>query len=333
MTDIFSPPSNPQDGDGYTFGNIVWEYEANNGVWNIRNASLVGAQGAQGLQGLQGQQGTQGVQGIQGVQGVQGPAGSGAQGTQGIQGVQGTQGVQGVQGTQGVQGVQGTQGVQGVQGTQGVQGRQGTQGIQGVQGTQGVQGVQGTQGVQGPIGTGLNAGSVHQILFKDGSNAVAGDADFLFDGAGATFGGLSFAFDSDVHVMKGIYRLPSEWSNYLTPASSASLSITPTNGTVQRIVFTPSAAFTVNFDNAGWNSTTNSVETVAVILACQNGITGEFNNNIYTETGSRKPVIGGVTGGIDILTMIRVNTGGGNALRMAFQVANGMTGTGKDNIN
>jgi hypothetical protein len=64
----------------------------------------------------------------------------------------------------------------------------------------------------------------------------------------------------------------------------------------------------------------------------ENGTTGLFNTNIYTETGSRKPVIGGVTGGIDILTLMRIKTNSGE-LRMGFQVANGMTGTDLPSID
>jgi len=326
MTDIFSPPPSPIDGEGYTFGNIVWEYEEDNGVWNIKSASLVGAAGAQGVQGTQGVQGLQGIQGLQGRQGLQG-----VQGSQGIQGLQGTQGLQGIQGLQGLQGVQGSQGIQGLQGTQGLQGLQGLQGRQGLQGIQGLQGLQGIQGLQGAAGVGLNAGTQHQVLFKDGSNAVAGDNDFLFDGTSATFGGGTFAFDADTYVANGIYKFPAEWSVYGT-TSGASLSINPANGTIQRYNFTPDPNFTVSFNSAGWSAVTGAVETIAVILRSENGNTGSFNANIYTETGSRKPVICGVTGGIDILTLMRIKTASG-FMRMGFQVANGMTGTNLDGID
>jgi hypothetical protein len=132
--------------------------------------------------------------------------------------------------------------------------------------------------------------------------------------------------------MKGIYRLPSEWSEYVGNASGTSLTINPNNGTIQRYNFTPSGAFTVNFDSSGWSSIVGAVETIAVVLRTENGTTGVFNTNIYTETGVRKPVIGGVTGGIDILTLMRVKTSSGE-LKLGFQVANGMTGTSLDSIN
>ena len=328
MTDIFDPPPNPEDGQGYTFGNIVWEYEADNGVWNIKEASLVGAQGPQGPPGPAGEgtQGIQGIQGLQGVQGLQGRDGAAGEGTQGIQGIQGLQGLQGQQGSQGIQGIQGLQGTQGLQGIQGLQGRQGIQGIQGLQGLQGI------QGLQGAAGSGLDAGTVNQVLYKNDSNVVAGDSNFLFNGIGATFDGLTFAFGNSTDVMNGIYRLPKEWSVYVGNASGSSISISPTNGTIQRYIYTPdSSGFTVNFDGSGWSDTVGSVETIAVLLQMANGFTGGFNTNIHTESGARKPVIGGYTGGIDILTLMRVRTSSGQ-LRLGFQVANGMTGS-TDTLN
>jgi hypothetical protein len=305
MTDIFSPPPNPSDGEGYTFGNIVWEYEQDNGVWNIKDASLVGAAGAQGP--------------------------IGAQGAIGSQGNIGSQGSVGSSGLPGEPGPQGFQGVQGRQGSIGAQGNIGSQGTDGAQGSIGAQGTQGTQGVQGPAGSGLDAGSIHQVLYKNDSNEVAGDAEFLFNGVGATFSGLTFAFGSSTDVMNGIYRLPKEWSVYVGDASGSSITISPANGTIQRYIYTPDASgFTVNF-GSGWSETVGSVETIAVLLQMANGFTGGFNTNIHTESGARKPVIGGYTGGIDILTMMRVKTSSGE-LRLGFQVANGMTGS-TDTLN
>jgi len=166
------------------------------GLTNLSGSGLQGLQGSQGVQGIQGG-GSQGTQGIQGTQGVQGIQGGGSQGTQGIQGTQGVQGIQGggsqgVQGLQGSQGVQGIQGVQGLQGTQGVQGIQGggSQGVQGIQGTGGTQGVQGIQGTGGTQGlTGPVAGSVNQIVYKNGSNNPTGSSNLTFDGVNLYVGG------------------------------------------------------------------------------------------------------------------------------------------------
>ena len=80
-----------------------------------------------------------------------------------------TAGIQGAQGTNGVQGIQGITGTQGIQGTTGAQGATGSQGTQGATGTQGI------QGITGPV-----AGSANQIVYKNNSNTVTGNANFLF---------------------------------------------------------------------------------------------------------------------------------------------------------
>ena len=75
----------------------------------------------------------------------------------------------------GIQGAQGTSGVQGTTGTQGIQGTTGAQGATGSQGTQGATGTQGIQGITGPV-----AGSANQVVYKNNSNTVTGNANFLF---------------------------------------------------------------------------------------------------------------------------------------------------------
>ena len=82
---------------------------------------------------------------------------------------------------QGVQGIQGRQGIQGSQGSQGLQGIQGRQGTQGSQGGQGTQGVQGIQGITGPV-----AGSANQVVYKNASNVVSGNANFTFTETGSS---------------------------------------------------------------------------------------------------------------------------------------------------
>ena len=78
-------------------------------------------------------------------------------------------------GIQGAQGTNGVQGIQGITGTQGIQGITGAQGATGSQGTQGATGTQGIQGITGPV-----AGSANQVVYKNNSNTVTGNANFLF---------------------------------------------------------------------------------------------------------------------------------------------------------
>jgi hypothetical protein len=86
---------------------------------------------------------------------------------------------------------------------------------------------------------------------------------------------------------------------------------------------TPQANFKVTA-GSGWHPDSTVTETIAVIIQTTNGITGEFDASVLTERGSRKPVLLGVTGGIDIISLMRIKTTSGG-LTMGFQIANGMT--------
>jgi len=66
---MFNPPTGVTNGAEYRYGNIVWEYDAASGVWNIVDGSVVGSQGPKG---------DQGDPGAPGPQGNTGPTGAGA---------------------------------------------------------------------------------------------------------------------------------------------------------------------------------------------------------------------------------------------------------------
>jgi hypothetical protein len=126
--------------------------------------------------------GPQGAQGATGPQGAQGapsfvPGPTGPQGAQGAVGPLGPQGPAGPTGPTGAQGATGPQGPGGPQGAQGATGS----GSTGAQGAAGSTGPQGAQGATGPAG-----GSANQIIYKDGSNNVAGSANLTFDGTTMT---------------------------------------------------------------------------------------------------------------------------------------------------
>jgi hypothetical protein len=114
--------------------------------------------------------------------GPQGPTGAqGATGPLGPQGPVGPPGPQGFPGNPGPQGAQGATGPQGPGGPQGAQGATGS----GSTGAQGAAGPQGAQGAVGPAG-----GSANQVLYKDGSNNVAGSANMTFNGTTLTVAAL-----------------------------------------------------------------------------------------------------------------------------------------------
>lgn len=68
---MFNPPIGVTNGAEYRYGNIVWEYDAASGVWNIVDGSVVGSQGPKG---------DQGDAGPAGATGNTGPTGAGATG-------------------------------------------------------------------------------------------------------------------------------------------------------------------------------------------------------------------------------------------------------------
>jgi hypothetical protein len=134
-----------------------------------------GPAGPTGPLGPQGPAGPTGAQGATGNTGAPGPVG--AQGAVGPLGPQGPVGPPGPQGFPGNPGPQGAQGATGPNGPQGAQGATGT----GSTGAQGAGGPQGAQGATGPAG-----GSANQVIYKDGSNNVAGSANLTFDGTTMT---------------------------------------------------------------------------------------------------------------------------------------------------
>jgi hypothetical protein len=126
-----------------------------------------------------------GPQGPTGAQGAVGPLGP--QGAQGATGPLGPQGPVGPPGPQGFPGNPGPQGAQGATGPQGPGGPQGAQGATG-SGSTGAQGAAGPQGAQGAVGPA--GGSANQVLYKDGSNNVAGSANMTFNGTTLTVAAL-----------------------------------------------------------------------------------------------------------------------------------------------
>ncbi len=58
-------PNNPNNGDTYTVGSIVWTWNSTKSVWEV--SPLAGPQGPQGPQGVIGPQGAQGPQGATGA--------------------------------------------------------------------------------------------------------------------------------------------------------------------------------------------------------------------------------------------------------------------------
>jgi hypothetical protein len=178
-------------------------------------------------------------------------------------------------------------------------------------------------------------GTTQQVLFVDAAipYGASGNNNLRFDGTALTFGAdtsarmtitgdnLRLGYKMEVH--DGIFTTPAERSPYQDLGSIATLTINATGGSIQRYKVTPQANFKVTA-GSGWHPDSTVTETIAVIIQTTNGITGEFDASVLTERGSRKPVLLGVTGGIDIISLMRIKTTSGG-LTMGFQIANGMT--------
>jgi len=138
--------------------------------------------------------------------------------------------------------------------------------------------------------------------------------------AGLTLGA---GYANPLKVSGGIFKNPEEFASYQDLGSSSSIVINATGGTIQRFRITPSGQVTVSA-GLGWdNTTTNATETIAVIVQSTNGKTGNFASTIL----SNNPVLFGVTGGIDMFTVMRVKNAG-KSLLIGLPIANGLTGTG-----
>lgn len=232
--------------------------------------------------------------------------------------------------------------VGGGDGVEGPQGATGTTGLTGYGYTAAYVGNDGNLYISvlfpnGTSGPSMNIGSVQgapaeisvdnrQVLFAvDGE--ITGSSKFTFDGESATFSGNALSFGDSVQISNGIYVNHRELSDYNDVGSVSSISVSGLNGTIQRFSVAPQTGFTVTATTASgsWSTQTDVVETVIVSLQSKNGITGTFGDDILCSTP--KPVFCGVTGGIDILSIMRIKTAGGS-LTMGFVVASGMTAPG-----
>ena len=173
----------------------------------------------------------------------------------------------------------------------------------------------------------------HQIPFMDaGGTSLSGDPCLLFNGTALTFGGSitkmtitgpSLVLGYSTAITGGIFMTPAESARYMDNGTLNTLTITASNGTVQRFKIAPTTNVTVQPAASGWHTVAGTTETICVIVQSTNGQTGIFSSNILTST--TKPVLFGTTGGIDVFTVMRVAIDASNGLVMAFQTAKGMT--------
>lgn len=342
MTDIFTPPPNPADGEGYTFGNVIWNYSASTGVWNISTGSLVGAQGPQGIPGPTGAGGRTGSgytgaylkpDGTLQVTFADWSSGSLVETENNLGRVRGHTGPGYTGATISTTGDFSLTFADWSTGNL-VSTRMhlGT-----------IRGVTGTTGTTGPVGA-----TAPQVVFaiRDGGGVLgaSGNYNFQFNGTTAHFGGANTRFTITGPTMQigyntvvedGVFKSPRELSGYRTVSSTSTLNISPSDGTIQRIYFTPtSGTVTINADSSGWSNITGHSETIVCFIKTNSAAvtTGKFADNIVCTSPRPNDICNhGVTGVVDMITLMRICTGTGKGLTMGFYVSRGLTNsTGPD---
>jgi hypothetical protein len=176
--------------------------------------------------------------------------------------------------------------------------------------------------------------SPQQVLFSSG-NGGTGSNNFVFNGLAATFGGdntqftitgPTFTIGNNTVVRGGVFFDAAESAPYFI-VPSGNFEIRGASGSVQRIrTNQQSSNYQVTFASDGWSDVVGVSESVVVIMQSESAKTGAFGNDVLTTTP--RPIIGGVTGGFDVFTLMRIkvsDSGGVNPLRMAFPIARGLT--------
>ena len=329
----FNPPHGVANGATYGYGNVIWQYDGVFGVWNIVDGTLVGGIGPVGPTGATGPAGAGNI-----------PLASYAV-TGAAQFPNADFGVS----TTGSVSLTGNVARTNRSNTfSAVGGNSFTYGISAANlYTSGIRALGGAADVSGAINfpdyTKMDIVSPRVIIGDDGgeltttyidvdNQSVQPHISMITNGGGIGGGSMQLytsglvlgsGYTTPLQVTGGIFRNPEEYASYQDLGSSNSIVINATGGTIQRFRITPSGQVTVSA-GPGWDTTTtNATETIAVIVQSTNGKTGNFASTIL----SNNPVLFGVTGGIDMFTVMRVKNAG-KSLLIGLPIANGLTGTG-----
>ena len=339
----FNPPYPPTNDLTYAYGQLVWQYDGTAGVWNIKDGATVGGVGPKGDQGDPGNAGEAGPRGATGATGVVVMASYTVTGAASFDPRHFVIGGTGHVTLLGAYEVTGQTVVSGggsqLVNTSGniatIDNRVATSSLTGVASFNSqffTVSVTGHVKQSGGYDIGIQT-TTHQIPFMDaGGTSLSGDPDLLWNGSTLTFGGSitkmtitgpSLVLGYSTAITGGIFMTPAESARYMDNGTLNTLTITASNGTVQRFKIAPTTNVTVQPAASGWHTVAGTTETICVIVQSTNGQTGIFSSNILTST--TKPVLFGTTGGIDVFTIMRVAIDASNGLVMAFQTAKGMT--------
>jgi hypothetical protein len=207
-------------------------------------------------------------------------------------------------------------------------------------------GVQSVNGITGSISLTGAAGGV--LFFKSDLSGIGATASstMVFNGTSLTFGsststftitGPNMVLGAATQITGGIFKNPAEAAPMFTLGSGVNtLVINGASGSIQRFSITPTGRVTIRAGTS-WHDFTTATETIAVIVQNNSGFTGVFDSNILVDGGFNRGkgepslfapstnVGYGVTGGISVFTLMRVNKGGNAGLTMGFVVSTGMT--------
>jgi len=390
---MFTPPPNPSDQQEYPYGNLIWQYSAASGVWNLKDGTLIGGRGLQGERGNTGATGGTGAKGDTGF-GVPGVGGANAgypyapelnsavtptagkikftmNGSGVVTSIQihrtdylsgnheqeyrllgaSTLYLHDAQANGPYNTFMGAAFLCNAPTFNSGNGTFTFSNVTQVYATPGSTSnsyvglqfyKQGGTGNTGSYPSLTNVGlTTSNVLFGGfsltGIFGLSGNANFLFNGTACTFGGTNtrftvtgptFAIGYNTNVVDGIFRTPTEFApvQVITPGVN-NVAISATGGSIQRFLISPSDRYSVSLGGNGWHSLSGATETIAIIIQSKTGWTGGFGTGILVQKDSNNqpPVLGGTTGGFDVVTLMRVNKGDGTSLNMGFPIARGMT--------
>ena len=337
----FNPPVGVANGATYGYGNMLWEYAASSGVWNIVGGSIIGAVGPEGPAG---------------------PAGSdniplATTSLTGVASFRPSDFVVSVTGNVGIQPIYARlAGDNQMVGQNTFFAEQGTVFSYGITATQiNTQNIFPLNSIGGESGyIQISSGSIQLINTNIGIGGEGGDPAVIsvnnnvpspsiqmytinaagyenlidLQSTGLIFGGA--AYDSPLMITGGVFRNPSELAPHFTTTSN-DLIVNGISGSIQRFTITPTGPVTIKA-GTGWHSLTAATETISLIIQNKSTHTGAFDSSILTD-GSGSPILFGpdtvsnfsVVGGVTVLTLMRVNKGGGVGLTMGFVISTGMT--------
>jgi hypothetical protein len=202
----------------------------------------------------------------------------------------------------------------------------------------------GVTAFNGATGAMTITGSQHGVPYINTSFRAQGgltaSSAFLFNGTSLTFGsststftvtGPNMVLGAATQITGGVFKNPTESAPHFTITTTNDIEVNGISGSIQRFTITPSAKVTIKA-GTGWHALSTATETIALIIQNKSGFTGSFDSSILVD-GSGAPILFGpdtttnygVTGGVSVVTLMRVNKGSGAGLTMGFVISTGMT--------